>query len=1090
MTYRNLKQWAMPGWWQAVVTILSLSFATLLFFSATLPGRAHLKSAARMNASTAAGLQQTPVVTVSAASYETTAIAPDSIVAAFGAQLATQTVVATALPLPTELGGTTVEVNGRRAGLFFVSPFQVNYLVPAETEVGNATVVVRSGDGTVSNGALQVRDVSPAIFTANSDGQGVPAAFLLRVNGASQQAEDVAQCVGSPRVCLARAFDLGPESEQVFLILYLSGIRRTPDPNGDGNFNENVHVVIGGNEIIPAYAGPQGTFVGLNQINVEIPRSLIGRGRVNVSVAGNGFTASRPTEIEIGARAGSAPPVISSFGPAPALAGQMLTLNGTGFSSNPAEMVVRMAGIEGRVISASASQLSIQAPFGARSGLLSVRTPQGEGASASPLAVRTSISGVIENTDRQPVSGVNVKVSGTSITARTGAEGAFILPDVAPGAAIVEVDGAAIPVSPPFPKVTLKTVVRADQDNQFARPISLQQNTGATITVGRNSLTETAVSVPVPAETRAPADTIQSGNVTFEVPANTTVSFPDGTTSGILTLTLVANSRTPVNLPFGVFSPVIAQISPFGAVLNPGGKLIFPNPDGFAAGSQVRLFRLDQTAGSPTLGTFIESGAATVSSDGQRIETATDAIKETSYYFVASPQPVTTVIGRVVDSDGSTPVRLAVVRVRGQEAFTDGNGSFILRDIPVKSAADQITVEASFVRPSGRVERTQRSGIAAVINGITTVTPDLVLPSETSNRPPVIICPPSLTVSAGQTLDVNFTAYDPDTGQTIRVEPSGAPEVSPLVVKGSGDSYNLRLALRNGLTGNFTLRLTATDNQGASATQDIPVRVNPASIACGQTRTGSFTASSQQDVYTFNGNAGEIIRLVAALNGSEVFSNLCPVLEIYDSTGRLIKMAACSGARVAETGLVTLPTTGQYVIVVRDDNFRDGGPYGLNLAFITGQCGTAITCGPTRTGSFTASSQQDIYTFSGNAGGIIRLVAALNGSPVSFNLCPVVELYNPIGGLVKMAECDPNTRVANTDLVTLPATGRYVIVVRDDNFRDGGPYGVSISCIVSGSNSSFNRALSPNKPSPNSTSTDGAAHSPAANAPRSRRKIK
>lgn len=60
------------------------------------------------------------VAVVSAASY-TSALAPDSIAAAFGSRLATRVEVASSLPLPTNLAGTTVRVNGQLAQLFFVS---------------------------------------------------------------------------------------------------------------------------------------------------------------------------------------------------------------------------------------------------------------------------------------------------------------------------------------------------------------------------------------------------------------------------------------------------------------------------------------------------------------------------------------------------------------------------------------------------------------------------------------------------------------------------------------------------------------------------------------------------------------------------------------------------------------------------------------------------------------------------------------------------------------------------------------------------------------------------------------------------------
>src|SRR5262249_24100001 len=156
---------------------------------------------------------------------------------------------------------------------------------------------------------------------------------------------------------------------------------------------------------------------------------------------------------------------------------------------------------------------------------------------------------------------------------------------------------------------------------------------------------------------------------------------------------IVENSRAPVNLPPGQFSPVVAQITAFGATLLPGGKLTFPNSDQYAPGAPVKLFRFDQTRNSPTLGSFIETGMAIVSADGQRIETSPNAITEATVYFVSNPRQTTTVTGRVVDSDGKTPVRQALARAREQETFTDGNGGFVLRGVEV-SPGDQISVEA------------------------------------------------------------------------------------------------------------------------------------------------------------------------------------------------------------------------------------------------------------------------------------------------------------------------------------------------------------------------------------------------------------
>ena len=769
-----------------------------------------------------------PVTTVPAASFELVPVAPDTIVTAFGTQLATQFAVASDLPLPTTLGGTTVRVNGTLAGLLFVSEGQINYVMPPNTAIGTASVVVTASNGTISNGTVQVRSAAPSVFTASGDGNGTPAALVRRFRNNQELPSELAA---------TRAIDLGPEGDTVFLELYLSGIRRATDPNGDGNVNESVHLVLGGVEIVPFYAGAQGGFAGLDQLDAEIPRSLLGRGKISLSITVAGVASSKLLEVEVAGAAGNAPPQVMNFNPQTALAGQSLTITGSGFDLNPSGNIVRIGGVEARVTSALSNQLSLLVPFGALAGAISVRTPQGEGLSTGPLGVRTSISGFIENTTHQPLGGVTVRVAGTSITSVTGTEGSFILPDVPLGATLVEVDGSTVPTSPPFPKVTLKTVVQATRDNQFARSIALQQATGVGVNVGTGSFTGAEadeIGAPMPAyapNEKTPNLTIQTGNVIFEVPTGAAAQFPGGATSGTLTLTLVENSITPVDLPPGQFSSAIAQISPFGVTLAPGGKLTFPNPDGIPAGTPATLFRFDQRAGSPTIGRFIDVGTATVSADGQRIETAANAVIETSYYFVSAPKQITTVIGRVVESSTGAPVRLAVVRSRGQESFTDGNGSFVLRNVAV-SPGDQISVEASFTRGSGRVDRVQRSGIVAVVGGLTKVTPDLLLPSESSNRAPTLVVPSSLTVNEGETRNVNFVANDPDTGQTIQISVAGANFAA--IIPGSNDLYTLRLTPKVNDAGTYTLTVTALDNLGASASRTIALQIKRSPTATAQ----------------------------------------------------------------------------------------------------------------------------------------------------------------------------------------------------------------------------------------------------------------
>ncbi|MGH9847952.1 MAG: carboxypeptidase regulatory-like domain-containing protein, partial [Blastocatellia bacterium] len=531
-----------------------------------------------------------------------------------------------------------------------------------------------------------------------------------------------------------------------------------------------------------------------------------------------GFNTSNVCEIEIAPPAGLAPPQVTGFSAASTQAGQTITINGSGFSPNPAENLVRIGGVEASVKSANPVQLQVIAPFGAGTGRVSVRTPGGEGISANALAIRTSISGVVETASRQPLRGVNVKVAGANISAVTDAEGAFILPGVAPGAALIEIDAGAVSTSPRYPKITLAMNAGANRDNQYPTPIALQPETNKGINIGAAGL-ENAGSVSAAAEENG---AIQSGNVTFEVPVGARVSFPDGSSSGTLYLTVVEQSRTPVSLPAGHFSSTIAQITPFGAKLDVGGKLIFPNADGLPAGTEARLYRFDQRQGSPTIGRFVESGTAAVSADGQRIETADGLIIEATYYFVSAAHPTTTVIGRVIESNGN-PARRVVARSRGQEAFTDGNGGFILRNVPVRNG-EQIAVEASLHRPKGRIDRARRDNVAVTASGVTSVAPDIVLPNEDTNRPPVLVAPTTLSATAGQTTDVDFVANDLE-GRVARVTVSGAGFAS--VVSRSDNSYVLRLAPGVNDAKSYDLTLTATDEQNLSTSQPISLAVIP-----------------------------------------------------------------------------------------------------------------------------------------------------------------------------------------------------------------------------------------------------------------------
>jgi uncharacterized protein (TIGR03437 family) len=231
------------------------------------------------------------VTNVHAASYDGSTLAADAIVSAFGSNLATATLAASSLPLPTTLGGTQVSVRDsggvtRLAPLFFVSPTQVNYLMPQGLALGPATVTIQSGDGATSAGAVRLEQTAPGLFSADASGKGAAAAIALRIKAdGTQQYEAVAAFDAAQNKYVLIPIDLGAETDQVFLLLFGGGIRHRASLSA-------VRFKIGGLDTEAVYAGEQSGFAGLDQVNARLSRSLIGRGEVDVTVTVDGKTSN------------------------------------------------------------------------------------------------------------------------------------------------------------------------------------------------------------------------------------------------------------------------------------------------------------------------------------------------------------------------------------------------------------------------------------------------------------------------------------------------------------------------------------------------------------------------------------------------------------------------------------------------------------------------------------------------------------------------------------------------------------------------------------------------------------------------------
>ena len=182
----------------------------------------------------------------------------------------------------------------RLAPLFFVSPAQVNYQVPSGTALGDATVLIKNvatGQGSiaVAQGIVSVSGVAPGLFTANSSGGGVPAAFMLRVKAdGTQSYETVARYDEGLKRYVPVEIDLGAATDKLYLIGFGTGFRNRSSLGA-------VTCTIGGTVADVLFAGSQDGYVGLDQANIVIPRSLAGRGNVDVVLRVDGVAANTVT---------------------------------------------------------------------------------------------------------------------------------------------------------------------------------------------------------------------------------------------------------------------------------------------------------------------------------------------------------------------------------------------------------------------------------------------------------------------------------------------------------------------------------------------------------------------------------------------------------------------------------------------------------------------------------------------------------------------------------------------------------------------------------------------------------------------------
>jgi len=211
-----------------------------------------------------------------------------SLVSGLGKNLATGDEFGDLSALPSTLGGASVKVVDSAgvesaALLYSVSRDAVRFVMPAAAN-GTAVVTVTGADGQSWVGSLEVTGVSPGMYTVNS--AGTAQGYLVReLADGSASAEEFTRTNPDTGALEPIDIDMGAEDTKIYLVLYGTGLRGVSalEAMGATAAGEAAAVTdVHANENIPA----------LDEVRLLLPRSLVGKGEVEIRVTADGVTSN------------------------------------------------------------------------------------------------------------------------------------------------------------------------------------------------------------------------------------------------------------------------------------------------------------------------------------------------------------------------------------------------------------------------------------------------------------------------------------------------------------------------------------------------------------------------------------------------------------------------------------------------------------------------------------------------------------------------------------------------------------------------------------------------------------------------------
>jgi uncharacterized protein (TIGR03437 family) len=211
---------------------------------------------------------------VNAASFQAP-LARGSLATIFGSNLAGGTAQASQLPLATTLGGVQVTVAGKQAPLVYVSPTQINFQVPFEAPISGSAAVVVTKDGTPSTPqSVTLAEYAPGVFTYARTATSLDPVIVHADNQLVTPAN--------------------PATANEVLVIYGTGVGSFDNPPATGAAASSAPlaaslltptVAVAGSAAQVLFAGLTPGFVGLVQINIQLPATLPAGNTLPLTVA-------------------------------------------------------------------------------------------------------------------------------------------------------------------------------------------------------------------------------------------------------------------------------------------------------------------------------------------------------------------------------------------------------------------------------------------------------------------------------------------------------------------------------------------------------------------------------------------------------------------------------------------------------------------------------------------------------------------------------------------------------------------------------------------------------------------------------------